>query len=228
VSSSTDSRADAPLSSEDASEAALLEVYNTLREEILRKADNDGKRNIRGVAAMIVLIGYAVNFNKPGVITAIPVLFLYIIIRKLESQVWIYNAAYHLTQIEKELCSSDSAVQYEIKRGGLVGKDLDKNMETLRSLPGGISVFISLGSYLASIFILLIILSKIERVSIIAISISDNIFIAIYSILIVLCTVSGSCVYFYSVGLESKVTKNNAANRELAKQSDADEQNNKS
>lgn len=208
---------------EGASEAALLEVYSSLREEILQNGDRKDRRNVRGIAAMIVLIGYAVNFEEPVVAAVVPVVFSYLLIRTSKSMVSTYNLAYQVSEIERELSPFGSSVRYEIERGGLAGSDLNGHLKQLRDSPRKAEVLFSIVVYLSLTLTIYALWGNFESKEILSVTISQQQVGTSYAILAILTIYAWYRTYKYREMLNNRI-KNNVELQQ-AKQSDADEQN---
>jgi hypothetical protein len=225
VGESSDSDEDSPSDRKGASETALLELYTTLREEILRNGDSQARRNTRGVATMIVLIGYAVNFEQPAVVALVPVVFSYLLIRSFESLIWTYNIAYQLSRIERELSEPGSAMRYEIKRGGVASDDLDGSTKRFRDFPGWGRVVLGSLAYVSSLVVPLVVWEQIETPTVAGFAVTQESLLVGYVFLSLTTGAAGVSLYVYRDRLRAAIRRDSEPESPLSKQSDTDEQN---
>jgi len=225
VGESSDSDAGGPFDRESASETALLELYTTLREEIVRNGDSKARRNTRGVATMIVLIGYAVNFEQPAVVALVPVVFSYLLIRSFESLIWTYNIAYQLSRIERELSQPGSAMRYEIERGGVAGDDLDESTKRLRNSPGVCRVFLGLVAYAISLVTPIAVWGQIETPTVAGFAVTQGRLLGVFVSLSLATGVAGVSLYVYRGRLRAAIRRDSRSESSPPKQSGEDDQN---
>lgn len=222
---SSDSDEDSPSDRKGASETALLELYTTLREEILRNGDSKARRNTRGVAAMIVLIGYAVNFEQPAVVALVPVVFSYLVIRGFESLAWTYNIAYQLSRIERELSEPGSAMRYEIERGGLAGNDLNESVRQFLIFPGQCRLALGLLSYVVTLIVPLVVWGQIETPAVAGFAVTQIRLLGMFLVLFLATGGAGVSLYVCKGRLKTAIQRDSNSESPPPKQSDADEQN---
>lgn len=210
---------------EGASETTLVEVYTTLREEIIQNGNSKTKRNARGVATVIVIIGYAVNFERPAVIALVPLVFSYLLIRSFESLTWTYNVAYQLSRIERELSPPGSAARYEIERGGLAGDDLDMWTRRLRNVQRWSRLVLGFLTYLGFTAVPVVVWTRIEPPVVAGIVISQQFLCGVYIVLLLIVIGGGISLFCYRRRLKAEVRRENKLELPPTKQSGGDKQN---
>ena len=128
-----------------------LHVYDTLREEILTNIKVTLRQNTRGIALIVIIAGYSLQFGPQTVLAVIPGILGYLFIRNAETQVWMATQARHIVEIEQRLSSQpDSPFRYEIRRGGLLGADQD-GLKKYKNIPSICRIAIAGVAYIASV-----------------------------------------------------------------------------
>lgn len=127
-----------------------LHVYNTLREEILKNAEITLRQNTRGIALIVITIGYSLQFGPKTVIGIVPGILGYLFIRNAESQVWMTTHARQIIEIEGDLSQSGSSFRYEIRRGGLLGTD-QTGLLNFKYIPSILRIITAGVAYIASV-----------------------------------------------------------------------------
>lgn len=123
------------------SQKAKLRAYDTLRDEVLSAVDRQVTLNSRGVAGIILVIGYSVNFDQLAVLAFVPVILAYLLVRTAESRAWMANASGQIAKIEQELTSdpTEDSFGFEHQLGGFGSGDID-GVRRLRDVPAVIRI----------------------------------------------------------------------------------------
>lgn len=174
---------------------------------------------------MIVLIGYAVNFEQPAVVALVPVVFSYLLIRGFESLAWTYNVAYQLSRIERELSQPGSAMRYEIERGGLAGDDLDESTRRLRDIPGRCRVVLGSLSYVISLVVPFAVWGQIETPTVAGFAVTQGRLLGVFVFLSLATGVAGVSLYVYRDRLKAAIRRDSRSESLTPKQSGEDDQN---
>jgi hypothetical protein len=128
-----------------------LHVYNTLREELLKSVEVTLRQNTRGIALMIVIFGYSLQFGPNTVIAIVPGILGYLFIRNTETQVWMMTQARQIVELEQNLSPPDSPFRYEIRRGGLLSTD-QIGLLKLRDIPSILRIIMAGVAYVVSVW----------------------------------------------------------------------------
>jgi len=127
-----------------------LHVYDTLREEILTNIEVTLRQNTRGIALIIIIVGYSLQFGPETVLAVIPGILGYLLIRNAENQVWMATQARHIVEIEQNLSTQpNSPFRYEIRRGGLLSAD-QNGLTRYKHVPSIFRIVIAGVAYIAS------------------------------------------------------------------------------
>ncbi len=174
---------------------AKLHAHDALRDEIVSRMRDKSRRNTRGVAAMVLIIGYAINFDQPAVIALVPVVFAYLLISTVDSHSWTMNTARHIAEIERDVSPRGSSFRYELKRGGLAGRE-NKRKQRLLRVPSVLRTILALLAYLVQVvFISFEIWPRPVPPTVLSIELTQGVIIVIYALLTLVLAVAGASVY---------------------------------
>lgn len=178
-----------------------LQVYNTLREEILKNIENTLRQNTRGIALIIVTVGYGLQFGSKTVIAVVPVILAYLLIRNAETQVWMMTQARQIVELEQSLSPPDSPFRYEIRRGGLLSTD-QVGLVKLRDIPSIFRIITSGVAYVASVLYVTEVIWMDSPRQIAGITVTLANLWLVYGILSGAVLIAGGATWMYRRGLQ--------------------------
>lgn len=128
------------------SEEAKIQAYEIHRRKMGEHNNREVRLNTRGIGSMLLISGYAIQYNEPQVFAIIPIIFSYLIIRTVESRMWMMNKSRQAIRIEKELAPEGDSFRYEHEYGGTLGKELEGDQH-YRDVPGGLRALLVFSIY---------------------------------------------------------------------------------
>jgi len=191
---------------ENSSEEAKLRAYDTLSNEIQSAVDRQVTLNTRGVGAMILIIGYSINFEQLAVLAFVPVIFSYLLVRTAESRAWMANAGGQITKIEQEIATDPVEDSFGFHHQlGFCSKDI-RGIRSSRDAPAAIRVVFVAGVYTVTIFTVLYVVWPLSKTpNLLTVEITRSVLAAVYGVLTFFVVISAASVILFEIFLEKKI-----------------------
>lgn len=189
------------------SEEAKLRAYDTLRDEVVAGVDRQVTLNTRGVGAIILIIGYSINFDQPAVLAVVPVILSYLLIRTAESRVWMINASGQVAKIEKEIAGdpTQDSFAFQHQLGGFGSKDI-VGARRLRDVPAVIRIVFVAGVYAITVVGVLYQVWPLDNpVRLLNVTVTRSVLMAVYGVLTVFMLTSAVSFGLFILSLRSYI-----------------------
>jgi len=194
-------------SAESSSEEAKLRAYDTLRDEILSAVDRQVTLNTRGVGAMILIVGYSINFDQLAVLAFLPVILSYLLVRTAESRAWMTNAGGQIAKIEQAIATdpSEDSFGFEHQLGGFGSEDIS-GVRRLRDVPAMIRILFVAAVYAVVVFGVLYVVWPLDEIPrLLNVRITRDFLATVYVALTGFVLISAASVGLFTISLQRQI-----------------------
>jgi hypothetical protein len=189
------------------SEEAKLRAYDTLRDEILKAVDRQITLNTRGVGAIVLIIGYSINFDQLAVLAVVPAILSYLLVRTAESRAWMTNASGQIAKIEREISTepTQDSFGFEHQLGGFGSEDIT-GARRLRDVPAAIRIVFVGGVYAITVVGVLYQVWPLNNpVRLLNVTVTRSVLMAVYGVFTVFILTSAVSLGLFMLSLRSYV-----------------------